>query len=242
MSAVIVSPHLDDAAFSASTKASSGGVTVLTVFTAAPPAGWPTSTWDLLTGAQSSHERMRERLREDEAALRLLGAGSTHLGEFEQDYRRTEPSIALMADRMTRSFADVDEVWLPAAIGGHRDHQLARDAALRAAALAGHEEVTLYADYPYIIQFGWPPSAVGRKVDPYLDADGWLHYELSNAGLDPAALTLAVTELDPAQRALKSQVIAAYQSQASAFRLAPHDLAADPSKLDFELSWRMDVP
>ncbi len=40
----------------------------------------------------------------------------------------------------------------------------------------------------------------------------------------------------------KSKVISAYRSQESALCLAPRDLAADPTKLDFELCWRMTGP
>ena len=241
MRTAIVSPHLDDAALSASAELARGSATVLTVFTAAPPADWPASTWDLLTGASNSRERQFERYDEDAAAMRLLEADSVYLDELDEQYREAEPDLERTVERLAGAFAAAEEVWVPSAIGGHRDHLLARDAALRAAARAGREEVVLYADFPYVIGFGWPACAVGEEADPYLDTDGWLLSELVNTGLDPAALTLAVTKLDAEQRARKAEVIAAYRTQASALHLAPRDLAADPGKLRFELCWRMPV-
>ena len=50
-----------------------------------------------------------------------------------------------------------------------------------------------------------------------------------------------MTRLTAAQRAVKTEIIAAYRSQAPALRLAPQDLATDPSKLDYELAWRMPL-
>src|SRR6266567_3656892 len=194
MSVVAVSPHLDDAALSASAALGRGGATVVTIFTALPPQDRPVTWWDRLTGATSSLERQRERLAE------LLTAA--------------------------------DEVWLPSAIGGHRDHMLARNAGLRAAAGAGHTEVVLYADFPYVIAFGWPAWVSGQPDGGYLDAGFWLAEQLASADLDSGRLTPVVTRLSRAQRAVKAEIIAAYRTQAPALRLAPPDLAADPSKLD----------
>jgi len=56
---VAVSPHLDDAALSASVALSAGGATIATVFTAMPPDGWPVSWWDRLTGAMNSGDLQR---------------------------------------------------------------------------------------------------------------------------------------------------------------------------------------
>ena len=138
MSIAAVSPHLDDAALSASVALGRGGATVITVFTALPPADSPVSWWDRLTGATSSVQRQRERLAEDAAALRLLSARGVHLDEPEALYRDSDPDLDRAVERMTGLLAQADEVWLPSAIGGHRDHMLARQAGLRAAVAAGH--------------------------------------------------------------------------------------------------------
>src|SRR5215472_9107347 len=241
MSIVAVSPHLDDAALSASVALGQGGATVATVFTALPRADQPITWWDRLTGAASSLERQRERLAEDEQAMRLLSARGVHLDEPEALYRDGDPDLDRAVERLTELMKAADEVWLPSAIGGHRDHAFAREAGLRAAAATGHPEVMLYADFPYLIAYGWPSWVSGRPASVYLDAAYWLADQIDSAGLDARSLTPAVTRLDPAQQAKKAEIIAAYRSQADALGLAPRDLAADPAKLEFELAWRMPL-
>jgi LmbE family N-acetylglucosaminyl deacetylase len=241
MSIVAVSPHLDDAALSASAALGVGGATIVTVFTALPAPDRPASWWDRLTGATSSLERQRERLAEDAEAMRLLSARAVHLDEAEALYRDGDPDLGKAVERLTEAFARASEVWLPSAIGGHRDHAIARDAGLRAAAAAGHVEVTLYADFPYVITYGWPSWVSGRPVGAYLDAAFWLTDQITSSGLKPELLTPVVTRLSPEQRATKIAVIAAYRSQAAALALSPRDLLADPAKLDFELDWRMPL-
>jgi LmbE family N-acetylglucosaminyl deacetylase len=246
MTIVAVSAHLDDAALSASAALSAaalsdGGATVATVFTALPAADRPASWWDRLTGATDSAVRQRARLAEDQAAMRLLSATAVHLGEPDAQYRAGDPDLGRAVERLTGLFAEAGEVWLPSAIGGHRDHEFAMDAGLRAAAAAGHREVTLYADFPYVIAYGWPAWVSGLPAPANLDAAFWLADQLAGAGLDPSRLTPVVTRLSTAQRELKVAVIAAYASQSGALRLTPHELSADPGKLDFEVAWRMPV-
>ena len=238
---VAVSPHLDDAALSASVALSAGGATIATVFTAFPPDGWPVSWWDRLTGATSSIERQRERLAEDAAVMRLLSATAVHLGAPDAQYREGDPDLRAVTDRLTELLRGASEVWLPSAIGGHRDHAFARDAGLRAAIAAGHRDVTLYADFPYVIAYGWPEWVSGMPADTNLDAAFWLVEQLAGNGLDAGCLTPVVTKLGSAQRELKTAVIDAYQTQAGALKLTPRDLAADPAKLDFELAWRLQL-
>jgi LmbE family N-acetylglucosaminyl deacetylase len=238
---VVVSPHLDDAAFSASALLGRGGATVVTVFTAVPDADWPTTWWDTLTGATSSQSRQLERRAEDEAAMRLLGAEPVYLEETEFTYRSSPPDLSSATRRLADCFSGAAQIWLPAAIGGHPDHLAARDMGLRAAALAGRADVTLYADFPYILSYGWPPSLTGRPGRPYVDADFWLADQLRQAGLRPAYLHPELVALDPAQRARKQEVLSAYRSQAQVLALGPADLEAAPEKLEFEVSWRMPL-
>ena len=238
---VAVSPHLDDAALSASAALGAGDATVATVFTALPAAGRPVSWWDRLTGATNSARRQRERLAEDAVAMRLLSASAVHLGAAEAQYRDGDPDLGPVIEQLTELMAGAGEVWLPSAIGGHRDHRFARDAGLQAAAAAGHRELMLYADFPYVIAYGWPDWVTGRQAATYLDAAFWLAEEIAGTGLDASLLTPVVTRLTVAQRELKARIITAYQSQAAALKLAPADLAADPAKLDFELAWRMPL-
>ncbi len=241
MTIAAISAHLDDAALSASTALDGAAATVITVFAGVPGPGRPAGSWDRLTGAESSADRLLERRAEDEAAMRLLRARPVHLDELDAQYRDGPPDLGPAVRLMARLLAAAGQVWLPAAIGGHRDHLLARDAGLRAAAAAGHADVVLYADFPYVIAYGWPPRATGRRAERYLDADYWLAAQLASAGLDPSELTPSVTRLTAAQREAKAAVIAAYRSQAPALGLRRQDLASNPFKLDYELSWQMPL-
>ena len=241
MTITAVSAHLDDAALSASAALAGRDATVVTVFTAVPSAALPVSWWDRLTGATSSRDRQRERLAEDVAAMELLGATAVHLDEPEALYREGEPDLSRAVARLAELFSGAGEVWLPSAIGSHRDHRLARNAGLRAAAAAGHGQVRLYADFPYVIAYGWPSWVSGRPDGGCLDAGFWLADQLASAGLGGADLIPVVTRLSKEQQALKAQVIGAYRTQAPALRLAPADLEADPGKLEFELSWQVHL-
>jgi LmbE family N-acetylglucosaminyl deacetylase len=238
---VMVSPHLDDAALSASAKLGLGSATVITVFTAVPATDWPTSWWDMLTGASSSRERQLERWGEDKAAMQLLNALSIYLDEPEFLYRSSLPDLSSATQRLAECFSSAEEVWLPAAIGGHPDHLVARDIGLRAAAQAGRSDVMLYAEFPYIFSYGWPPCVTGQEPRPYVDADFWLTDQLRQGGIDPESLQPELVVLDAEQRARKQQIIRAYRSQAQALSLSPADLASEPAKLDYELSWRMSA-
>lgn len=239
MTITAVSPHLDDAALSATAALAGRDATVVTLFTAVPPAELPVSWWDQLTGATSSRQRQNDRLDEDKAAMALLGAKAVHLDEPEAAYRDGDPDLRRATDRMTELLAGASEVWLPSAIGTHRDHRLARNAGLRAAAAAGHDEVVLYADFPYVIAYGWPAWVSGSLDGGYLDAAFWLDDQLTSAGLGDADLTPVVTRLSKEQQALKAEIISAYRSQAPALRLAQADLTSDPGKLEFEISWHV---
>jgi len=240
---VAVSPHLDDAALSASVNLHGVGATVLTVFAGMPPPGLTASLWDRFTGASTSAQRQAERLAEDKAVMSLLSARGSYLDEREVQYRQAEPAPDLdrLAGRIAEHLTGADEVWLPAAIGGNPDHVLARDAGLRAAAATGHRDVMLYADFPYVIAYGWPAWVSGQPADPYLDPEIWLAEQFAAAGLDAPVRSAEVITLSSAQRAAKAEIIAAYRSQASALGLTAAALTREPSKLDYELCWRITV-
>lgn len=243
MAIVAVSPHLDDAALSASVRLQGVGATVLTVFAGRPASGLTASLWDRVTGASSSEERLDERLAEDAAVMNLLSARGSYLDEREWQYRQAEPApdIDRLARRIAEHLSGADEVWLPAAIGRHPDHVLARDAGLRAAAAAGHGDVVLYADFPYVITYGWPSWVSGQPADPYLNSEIWLAEQFAAAGLDAPVRSAEIVKLSAEHRAAKTEIIAAYRTQASALNLTVAALAREPAKLDYELCWRLTV-
>jgi LmbE family N-acetylglucosaminyl deacetylase len=211
---VAISAHLDDAALSASASLAGQDAIVLTVFAAPPPPHIELASWDQHTGATNSADRQFERLAEDAEAMRLLSARGRYLDLLDSQYRGSGPPPDI--DRIAESIAgyfdrDSTQAWIPAAIGGHPDHILARDAALRAAVIAGLPEIVLYADFPYFVSFGLP---------------SWLPEHREQITLTPG------------QRETKTKIISAYGSQAPALSLSDTDLAANPAKLSTELFWR----
>lgn len=176
---VILSPHLDDAAYSC------GGSIYQWV-----QRGETVHVWTLMAGSPPSpppdtpivrdvHQRWNigddptpERRREDERALALLGAQCQHHHLPDCIYR-THQGTALYPDDAALFGAVHDDdpaapaldallatlpadTWLlaPLGVGQHVDHQLVRDAALRLKRQRQHLKLWLYADYPYWQQAG----------------------------------------------------------------------------------------
>ncbi|SNS27534.1 N-acetylglucosaminyl deacetylase, LmbE family [Geodermatophilus pulveris] len=169
MRVLAVSPHLDDAAFSAGgTLAALAGagheVTVLTCFTASvpDPAGFALAC-QLDKGLAADVDYMALRRAEDTAAMAVLGATPVHLGLPEAPHRGYTSAADLFAgvhpaDDVWRELAaelagqDAD-LWLaPQALGGHVDHLQV----LRAVA-ALDRPVLWWRDSPYVLR---EPGAV----------------------------------------------------------------------------------
>jgi LmbE family N-acetylglucosaminyl deacetylase len=172
---LLVSPHLDDAAFSCSAIVERDeAVDVLTVFagTPEPPQrGW----WDVECGFSSSAESVPVRLREDEAAFMETPHRRRYLSLLELQYaegRRTGDEARTVADAVAAwvSESPSGTVALPAGAGcrfaalvrrvlrllgrpchppQHPDHLFVRDAAL-----AIPENVLLYEELPYLLGGG----------------------------------------------------------------------------------------
>src|SRR4051794_27565794 len=84
---VVLSPHLDDAVFSAwHVLSATGDVLVVTVFAGVPEAGFVTAL-DRARGGQESAAVVARRRLEDRAALGLAGRAPVHLDLLDVDYR-----------------------------------------------------------------------------------------------------------------------------------------------------------
>ncbi len=243
---IVLSAHLDDAVLSATTALTRYSATAVTVFSGPPPDGVALTRWDRVTRAESSHDRLRERLAEDDRAVSVLGCRTRRLDVPEAQYRVTELDFGDLVARLRREFEGEHEVWAPAGIGGHPDHIATRDAALAAVReLAERPDVTLYADVPYALRYGWPSWVDGREPRPYLNIDAWFDWELAERGLDAVDLKPQVAELQPAERLLKAAAVRAYRSQLPS--LCMEDLG-DPDSgelwgpaLKYEVAWRLLV-
>src|SRR5258706_13033675 len=98
---------------------------------------------------------------------------------------------------MTEVLGGAGQAWLASAIGGHSDHAFVRDAGLRAADAARHDEVMLYADFPYVIAYGWPSWVSGGRGHAYLDPPFLLAGQGLFHRLDAPAAPPVGTQLNP---------------------------------------------
>ena len=170
--ALALSPHLDDAAFScggtlASLAASGWRVVVATLFTASvpDPQGFALAC-QLDKGLDAAVDYMALRRREDREAMRCLGAEDpVHLAFPEAPHRGYGSAPALfgplrpddtVGDALTDAVRDLihvqrpDLLLMPQAIGGHVDHVQLVHAAERA--LEPAMPVLQWFDFPYAVR------------------------------------------------------------------------------------------
>lgn len=175
-----ISPHLDDAVFSAGGTLAGlarGGarVIVLTCFTAsvAAPTGFALAC-QLDKGLGPEVDYMKLRRDEDRAACDRIGAATVHLPHCEAPHRGYDSAAALfgpvraddaiapaLAQDVARAYAAYrpGRVFGPIGIGNHVDHVQVRRAL--EIALSG-AELTLWADYPYAMRA--PAECAGLAV------------------------------------------------------------------------------
>jgi LmbE family N-acetylglucosaminyl deacetylase len=168
-SAIILSPHLDDAVWSAfSVLTGTDPVVVVNVCAGVPSPGEPPG-WDRACGARERSEHVRRRIAEDRAALGRLGREAVYLPVLDQQYRngRAAPvgeALAALGERISAT----SRVYAPGGIDGHPDHVLGRDMGI---ALAdARVPVTFYADYSYNTRHGWPRWVVAEGGTPEAEA------------------------------------------------------------------------
>lgn len=197
-----VSPHLDDAVFSAggflwTVARASWRVVIATVFTgnADRPSGFALAC-QLNKGLPADVDYMALRRAEDVEACGLLGAEYRHLPLLEAPHRGYDNAPALFGSRLradnvlgpaSQAIADLirelrpDCILGPLAIGNHVDHHLVREVLTSANAC---NRLWSWEDWPYL-----------DRVEP------------------PARATATGCALSDASRAAKLQACLAYASQ-----------------------------
>jgi LmbE family N-acetylglucosaminyl deacetylase len=179
---IVLSPHLDDAALScggliAGAVSAGERVLVVTICSAAPdPAGPfnPLASQLHTDWRLAPDQVVSARLREDAAALAVLGAEIRYLGELDCIYRLPDvydSSSALfgaphaadpLQPRLQSAFTALAaefphaRFYAPLAIGEHVDHQLTFLAA------AGLPNLSFYEDFPYVIRDGAREQRLAR--------------------------------------------------------------------------------
>lgn len=242
----VVSPHLDDAVLSAwLVLIRAQGATVVTCFAGIPDEG-PPGSWDARAGFRSATEAVLARRREDDQVMASTGAVPVHLNLLDAQYRgdKGAPSVTEVAGALGAHIADADEVWLPAGIGGHPDHLLARRAAL--AALRDGQRARVYADLPYAGQPGWPPCLTGRLRDQLVDlAYARRQTRPSRVWSDAMeGLALGPVEalhLTGTQRRAKLAAVSGYASQLAALRCGGGHPLRSRRLFAREVSWELSA-
>jgi LmbE family N-acetylglucosaminyl deacetylase len=174
--ALALSPHLDDAAFScggtlATLNDAGWRVVVATVFTASvpDPRGFALAC-QLDKGLGPEVDYMALRRDEDARAAAILGAEAVWLPFAEAPHRGYDSAAALfqaplesdrIGDALDPAFADLIDrlaprlILAPQAVGGHVDH-VAVVRSLRR--VAPEAPVLWWRDYPYSVRTATPPE------------------------------------------------------------------------------------
>jgi LmbE family N-acetylglucosaminyl deacetylase len=235
---VVVSPHLDDAVlsgFGLLTEASSA--TVITVFAGIPDDSESPGEYDRLTRSDSPRTRMHARREEDVRVLGGLGIGHIHLDFLDHPYRPTDSQPADLARAIAAVLPDHDTLVIPAAIGAHPDHVLAREAALLLPCLGVRLAM---ADLPYAAVFGWPAAVTGQPDPPFLDPSAaWapaLKRLAESSGRTPE---LIVDRLSPSAQRRKLAAVHGYRTQFDAQEAGPSRGMSHPRRRGHEVAWRL---
>lgn len=235
---VVLSPHLDDAVLSVfEILDGPGEVLVVNVCDGVPPAG-RASDWVRLCGGSDDAAQLLLRRAEDRAALATIGRGSVGLGFLETDERPAEANAEAIAERVKAALPSAARLLAPVGMGSHPDHLATRDAALALASADGTLGLELYADIPYALRAGWPPSVSGASPDPHLDPNVPWERALRRVPVTRERLVRIVTRLDAAARERKQRALACYESQIAALAGGPHRLFDDDA-LAFEVRWEL---
>jgi LmbE family N-acetylglucosaminyl deacetylase len=163
---LVVSPHLDDAAFSlgvtlARHVRAGGEVSVLTVMAGDPSAQVAAGAWDRAMGFRTAGEAARHRRSEDNAAWTRLGVTAVHLAIVDEQYSDGRDWSWGAKEVLARA-PGFDEVLLPGHPLRHADHRKVTEAVL-AVAPPGLR-VRLYAEEPYATWSSRPPDPLATSA------------------------------------------------------------------------------
>lgn len=237
--ALLLSPHLDDAVLDCWELLSGpGGLRVLNVFAGVPASG-SLASWDAITGARDSAERVHERIEEDRRALATVSRTAAYLPFPDAQYRRPggAPSLVELDRAVANVAARASRVHAPAGIGGHPDHLLTRRYAILLAA-AGMP-VSLYAELPYCVRHGWPAWVDGSQADPLRDVDAFWAEQLDGVDAMPPLRGAHVVRLDDRATAAKLDAMRCYATQLPALDFAARGALSDPAIHRFEVRWEL---
>jgi LmbE family N-acetylglucosaminyl deacetylase len=159
--ALVVSPHLDDAALGAGQFiAGRPDCVVVTVFAGIPPAKSVLTAYDVKCGFTSAAEAIEARRAEDLEAMSVLQAKAKHLDFVDSQYGGKLKTAALVK-QLSELISEIDPEFVLAPLGLiHPDHVAVRQAVLEI--LTNLEmAVWLFEDLPARVQ---SPEAVVQAL------------------------------------------------------------------------------
>ena len=239
---LLLSPHWDDAVLDCwSVLTGERQVIVVNLFAGVPPPG-RLAPWDAITGATDSTVRARERIAEDASALARAGRTPVNLPFLDAQYRvgSGAPDLEEIDRALRAAVPVVSRVYVPAGVGGHVDHLLARRYG-RMLLRAGLP-VTLYADLPYCVLHGWPHWVDGTELDPHRDVDAfWMEFLKGVPELRALRGGAHVERLDDVAAAAKLEAMRSYETQFPGLDYGAGRLLSDPAIHRFEVRWELSA-
>jgi LmbE family N-acetylglucosaminyl deacetylase len=171
----ILSPHLDDGAYSLgaaiSESVSSGAdVSLITVFAGDPDSTRPSSPWDSRFGFRLAAEAARARREEDRRACAILGVTPVWL-PFDDQYGHPVEDDEVWTS-IQHAVEQVDTVLVPGFPLDHPDHLRLAHIALSRRSLSANQ--ALYVEQPYAAVRGEPPL-VPAAISPFVSDEPQWH-------------------------------------------------------------------
>ncbi len=214
-------------------------LTVVNLRGAIPPLAEPGS-WEAVIGVSDPAERARLRIAEDARALARAGRKPVNLALLDAKHEPRLPELARLAELDRALIAEVpsaSRVYVPAAIGGHLDHRLARRYG-RMLLRAGMP-VVLYADLPYCIFHGWPPWVDGGEPAANRNVDAYWQSFLSGVPELPPLRSAEVERLGEQTASAKREALLSYEAS---LNFAVRHMLADLGFHAFEVRWELVGP
>jgi LmbE family N-acetylglucosaminyl deacetylase len=211
---LIVSPHLDDAAFScADLMARHPGTLVCTLFTAVPAHGRVRTQWDARCGFADAWQAMRCRTAEDERALRLLRATPIRMGFLDRQYgdsAHPDAIAAALADLIAAQHCAA--VLIPLGLC-HPDHDLVHRACMQVLKSYARSRTPRNARLSWLAYEEAPYRRIAGLVQKRL-----VKLAREEVSATPTALTSTPYGIaDREAQALARQAVAAYGTQLHGF-------------------------
>jgi hypothetical protein len=177
-------------------------------------------------------------MQEDALALARAGRKPVNLSLLDDQYRRQLRSPAPGLEDLDSAVTDVvhsaSRVYVPAGIGSHPDHLLARRYGRML--LAGGMPVTLYAELPYCIFHGWPSWVDGRAPTPRRNVDVYWQSFLNDVPELPPLRSAEVERLDESAATAKCEAIGCYEIS---LNYGARRLLSDPEFHGIEVRWEL---